>query len=310
VPIASAQLSNCAPEYANADGRPGREGYLTLAVGLQKYVELAVNLAMSLRIVDPKRSICLVHDDKVRLPPDADKYFDDFALMPEDPAYVGVMNKILLHHYSPYERTMFVDADCIMVRDTVDAYWNAFAGSGFNVLGGKVTRGHWGGHDARRVLRRFGAPFLVSMNSGVFYYERGQGAHRFFALVDDLYRKHAADISRIHQGRKDQYANEPILGLAMGLMEIEPQGIIPACGSLMVTTWRARRCCFDFVRGHASIEKPKGFYLNLPIRPLARGWVLHHPIFAHFVGIEPLAAYRALADQVRQLFNGIPRAAA
>lgn len=271
---------------------------------MQKYVELAVNLAMSVRIVDPERPICLVHDGQVRLPLDADKYSDDFVLMEHDPTYVGVMNKILLHHHSPYDRTMFVDADCIMVRNTVNAYWNVFAGSGFSVLGNKLTGGSWGGHDVAQTLRRFGAPFLVSMNSGVFYYERGQVAQRFFALTDDLYRKHACHISSIHQERKDQYANEPILGLAMGLMEMEPQKIIPGCGSLMVTTWRGRRCRFDLARRESRIEKPRGFLMNLPFRPLATGWVVHHPIFAHFVGVKPAALYRDLVDQVRGLFDG------
>jgi hypothetical protein len=283
-----------------------REGYLTLAVDLQKYVELAINLAMSLRIVDPKRPICLVHDAKVRLPQDVERYFDDFMLIREDPAYVGVMYKILLHHHTPYERTMFVDADCVMVREGVDSYWSAFAGTGFNVLGSKLTRGRWGGHDVTRVLRRFHAPFLVSMNSGVFYFDRGARADRFFALADHLYREHAREVSRIHQGRWHQFANEPILGLAMGLMEMEPQQIICDCGSLMVTTWRARRCRFDLAHRTARIEKPADFFLNLPLRPLARRWVVHHPIFAHFVGIEPRAIYRALANQTRELFDRLP----
>jgi hypothetical protein len=303
VPIDTSRPSDSVNSSAIAERK--REGYLTLAVELQKYVGLALNLASSLRIVDPKRAICLVHDHKVRLPRNVERYFDDLVLMREDSAYVGVMNKILLHDYTPYERTMFVDADCIMVRDGVDCYWSAFAGTGFNVLGGKLTRGRWGGHDVARVLRRFRAPFLVSMNSGVFYYEQGHRAQRFFALANDLFREHAAEISRIHQGRSHQFANEPILGLAMGLMGMEPQQIIPGCGSLLVTTWRARGCRFDLARRIARIEKPAGFFLNLPLRPLAKSWVVHHPIIAHFVGVEPRAMYCALANQARELFNGI-----
>jgi alpha-N-acetylglucosamine transferase len=92
------------------------QGYLTLAMGAQKYVEMAVVLGLSLKTFDPKRPVCLLHDKHVMLPAYAERIFDQTILVSDDTKYTGCMNKARLYDYSPFERTMFVDADCILMK--------------------------------------------------------------------------------------------------------------------------------------------------------------------------------------------------
>jgi hypothetical protein len=279
------------------------EGYVTLAIGLQKYVDMALKLAMSIKVIDPTRPLCLLHDDQVQLPGDAERYFDHIICIPPEPTHPGVMSRILIHRYTPYHRVMFVDADCILIRATVHDYWAAFFGAPFAILGRKVVRGRLRGHNVAQILRKFDAPYTVAMNAGVFYYEHGFESRRFFELVDVLYREHRSEITRIHQGRKSQYASEPLLGLAMGKLGIEPYPILRESGSLVVTTWRARRCEFDFNSQFSMIEKPVGYYFGAPLEALAKGWVIHYPVFAHFVGLKPREAYQRLVGQVERAFR-------
>jgi hypothetical protein len=49
------------------------QGYVTLAIGAQRYVDMAVVLGLSLKTFDPQRPVCLLHDQHVTLPPYAEK---------------------------------------------------------------------------------------------------------------------------------------------------------------------------------------------------------------------------------------------
>jgi hypothetical protein len=74
------------------------EGYLLLATGPAKYIEMARNLAASIRVMDARRRpVCLVHDEDAELSPDDRRFFDDYAVLPNDPLYPGFMNDCFFH---------------------------------------------------------------------------------------------------------------------------------------------------------------------------------------------------------------------
>ena len=60
---------------------PSGQGYVTLATGAQRYVDMAVVLALSLKTFDPKRPVCLLYDKHVTLPPYAERIFDQAILV-------------------------------------------------------------------------------------------------------------------------------------------------------------------------------------------------------------------------------------
>jgi hypothetical protein len=273
------------------------EGYITLALGSPAYLEMACDLARSLRYFDPGRRICLVHDYPSEALAEVAGLFDEYRKLEPRPGYLGCMNKIRLYDVSPYDRTMYIDADCLLVKDKIGDHWARMRGRPFCITGEKATSGRWNAVDIAQATAFFRIPYIVRMNSGVFYFEKSEAAEAFFADTHFLFATHRDDLSNIHKGRSGQYADEPILGTAMGRLGIEPYEGIPGAGSLMVTTWRARGCDFAPERSHSRIVKPTGFYFGLPL--VAKGWVHHSPTIAHFVGLSPRAAYERTAGFFR-----------
>ena len=274
------------------------QGYITIATGAQRYAEMAIVLGLSIKTFDAKRPVCLLHDDRVALPPYSDRIFDEAIELDPDGEYIGCMNKLRLYEYSPFDQTMFVDADCILMKSQVDSYWSHCAGMGFTLPGSSSSTGHWEKIDIESTCRRFNCSYVVVMNSGTLYFEKGPVGERLFEEVNRLYLNRRNELRRFHHNQLGQYADEPFLGVAMGRLGLEPVGIDERVGSWMVTTWRARRCLFDIDAGICSLEKPSAFWWSSQAR-FAKSWVRHSPIFVHFIGLKPRALYQRLEKQLR-----------
>jgi hypothetical protein len=280
-----------------------KQGYVTLALSQQKYVAMAVNLALSIRLSDPARPICLIHDDAVDITDDVRDTFDTLVLLPTDPLYVGVANKIRIYDVSPFQGTMFIDADCLLVRDDIDRHWKAASSSYFGMMGEKASTGTWARLDISETCRQFNIPYVAQIHSGVFYFHKCDEASRFFEKVNWLYRNHRHQVSMIHQGRKEQYADEPLFGVAMGMFGLSPVHWRPEEGSWIVTTWRARRCRIDPTTGIWSMEKPVGHWFGIPLPILAKGWVHHTPTIYHFIALEPRTDYERAVNHFVTAFR-------
>jgi hypothetical protein len=126
------------------------EGYVTLAMGSQRYFDIACMLALSLRFHDPARRICLLHDRHISLPAHAAAVFDDHVEIPIDETYFGYANKLRVGPLSPYDRTMFVDADCLLAKDDISRVWSNHTVQFFNMTGDVHTSGQWNALDIAR----------------------------------------------------------------------------------------------------------------------------------------------------------------
>ena len=273
------------------------EGYLLLATGPAKYVEMARNLAASLRVMDGTRRICLVHDEDYVLD-DADRrFFDDDAVLTSDPLYPGFMNKIRLYPTSPYQRAMFVDADCLLVKRDIDAYWEMTRPFPFAITGGRRTKGEWKGADVAQLLKQEGAPYLVQMNSGVFCFDRSPEAAVFFEGLNNFFLRRRGELEvGLHRGKPAQ-TDEIYIGLWMGLNGLDSCGGKIGENSWMVSTWRAFWMTIDPARGVSVMRKPKRSIAGIP-NPIA-GWDRLSPSFVHFILLKPHATYDRLARYFR-----------
>lgn len=269
------------------------QGYITLALDRERYVDMALNLARSLKYFDPGRPRCLVYNDKVRLPPEAASLFDHAVTLADQAGYIGCMNKLRLYDVTPFDETMYIDADCLLVKPDIDRHWNALSENYFGITGEKRTTGVWNNLEFEKVCKALSIPYVVQMNSGVFYFQKGDNSKRFFDRLHELFRDHRDLLSNIHQGRAGQYADEPFLGAAMGEFHLDPLGGTAKDGSLMVTTWRARNCHFDPAKGASRIDKPSSYWFGFPLLP--RGWVEHSPTIAHFIALKPQKTYEETA---------------
>jgi hypothetical protein len=286
------------------------QGYITIAAEHQRYVDMAVVLALSLKTCDPGRPVCLVYDDHVQLPPQVDRIFDHLVKLQPDPDYRGCLKKLRLDDWSPYERTMFIDADCLLMKAQVDTYWSACAGRGFAATGLMWTRGRWLGLDVERLCQRFDCPYVVILNTGTFYFEKGEPGTRFFAELRRLYADRRDELRRDHRGQAGYYADEPFFGVAMGRLGLEPVAEDARAGPWMLTTWRAQGLEFDADRGLSVVHTPSRHWLPATVRYVPRswvtflegsvaGWVKQSPVFLHFIGMKPKARYLEFAERVK-----------
>ncbi len=132
-----------------------------------------------------------MHDRNTEVPEEAHRLFDDFAVLSDDPAYRPILNKLRLFDFSPYDRSMFVDADCLLVRPDVSDYWRRCAGQPFAITGEVLTKGVWKGNQVSALMADYQASYVVKMNSGVFYFDKSSAAQHFFRELNAFYREHS-----------------------------------------------------------------------------------------------------------------------
>jgi hypothetical protein len=274
-----------------------RQGYAVLALGAQRYYEMAVTAALSLRLADPSRPVALLCDEG------ADeahtRWFDEAVTVPPDPGLVGVGNKLRLAHLVPFERSMVIDADCVVVKPDMERHWDRYGNRAVGLAGEAKRQGSWYGFDVGAVLGELAIPYLVEGNTGVLTFDRTAGSEAVGETALRLIRERS-DVFGLapHQGRAGQLSDEPFWGAALGAHGIEPVGYASGEGTIMATSWRARRQEADLRRGESLVEKPTGF--RVAGRLWAKGWVRHSPTVMHFIGLKPRALYARLSGEVRE----------
>lgn len=273
------------------------EGYLLLATGPEKYADMARNAAASIRVMDGKRRICLVHDERhVSLDDDA-LLFDSKSLMISDVLYPHVMNKIRLFEYSPFERTMFVDADCLLTKRDIQRWWDDCASNPVSFVGRKRTEGEWKGLDVAAIIRQEDAPYLAQINSGVFCFDNSKSSREFFSGLNHYYmRRHRELAVALHRGVPDQ-TDELYIGLWLGLNGMSVTKHQDGYDTWSNSTWRGFGFRFDPASGTSHFFKPTRNTFGIPNPVL--GFERLSPTFAHFVGLKPVRIYERLSSHFR-----------
>jgi hypothetical protein len=264
------------------------QGYVTIATGDRKYVDMAVYLAKSIFINDKKRPICLITDEHTKVNEQDAKWFSDIVRLPYQKGYEGCLNKLRIFEYSPFDETIFIDSDCLVVKKDMDRHWAKMRRDGFSIAGGKKTEGKWYNFDVSEVIKVLNIDYMCHMNSGLFYFNRNEASSRFFDTCKELVDKQKDLLACSHR-RETQLADEPFIGAAMGIHQIPPVGYTPDEGAIMITTVYARKCECDPVSGRSQIYKPNGFhFLN---RFFPKELVRHSPSVFHFVKLKPTHVY-------------------
>ncbi|MCW5773767.1 MAG: hypothetical protein KIT16_19150 [Rhodospirillaceae bacterium] len=162
-----------------------RCGYITVASGSRRYLDMAIDLALSLRAFDDK-PVALVLEDALRCtasPAELAVFDHLLALPPDFPAYLG---KLATPYVTPFERTFFVDADSVAVGPLGEV-WSALEGLGFAAQGKYVGRDDDYSHNqlsTAALCRHFGIARYLRHNSGVFYFENEAGKAVSQACLD------------------------------------------------------------------------------------------------------------------------------
>jgi hypothetical protein len=149
-------------------------GYLTIAAGRPRFLEMAVDMALSLR--EHTSLPIAIATDEALAGAAGDRYapvFDVVTRVP-DRFLDGRGLKYGSAEASPFEETMFVDADC-MVLGSLERWWSPLAEHDMAMLGELLTvqeNENHHGFSTRSLMRRFGLDRYLKTNSGIFCFRR------------------------------------------------------------------------------------------------------------------------------------------
>jgi hypothetical protein len=148
-----------------------------MAVGKPRYAEMAVDMALSLR-EHTDLPIAIAVDDALE-PTLSERYgevFDQIVALPQR-FLDGRALKYGTAAATPFDETMFVDADCL-VLSSLDDLWSILDGTGMVMVGRHLTpdedQNHHG-FSTRKLMRRFGLDRYLKTNSGIFLFRRETG---------------------------------------------------------------------------------------------------------------------------------------
>jgi hypothetical protein len=113
------------------------EGLITIAFDSERYVRMACALSLSYKRYNPSKPIAVVPDEKYS------KVLEQFfnVVIPRDLAYGrGVVQKLHVDLYSPFEKTLFVDSDCLFYKNP-ELVWRTYAHGPFCVRGWRYLTG-------------------------------------------------------------------------------------------------------------------------------------------------------------------------
>src|ERR1700730_1460945 len=161
---------------------------LTIATTQRLYLNMALNLARSFlnwNSMENDRFV-LATDLSVSLPSDL-AHVSVVQLKPGEFG-AGFSPKLYLDKLAPAKQTVFIDADCLCVRN-IQFIFDRFRGRPVSVVGGEITNGEWFG-DVRSVLDRLSLRALPKFNGGIYYLEPGEVASRVYGKARDLEKEY------------------------------------------------------------------------------------------------------------------------
>ena len=162
-----------------------RRAYLTLAVGDRRYLEMAADLALSLRAWTAL-PIVLAADDTLAARADASFGGVFTEVVRLEPRFLeGRARKFGVAAASRFDETIYVDSDCIVLSDPA-SLWDA-AGVGPVTMAGEMLgpadRAYHHGFATRGIMRELDLRAYFKTNSGVFHFRREGGREALEACL-------------------------------------------------------------------------------------------------------------------------------
>lgn len=259
---------------------PSSEGYILIAANKHHYLELAVSAACSLKYNDD-RPVALMISGGLSVPKCYSSLFDHIVAFDPGPPYDGMfVRRFVLEQYSPFARCMHIDADCLLIGDNIDRFWNLFSDRPFGVMANLKTSGkcYRDTLDIDEVVQAGLAPGVYITNWGVFYYEntgnnivlqKGRELLEMMLNDDEAFKTS-------YFSRPGQLSDEPLWGIGLAQTEIDvPEHNYGAL--LQLTSPNTSKHQFDFAG--------RKFHARKGGIPKATGEIYH------FAAMNPLDGY-------------------
>jgi hypothetical protein len=145
-----------------------------MAVRKSRYLEMSVDMALSLR-EHTRHPISLAADRELAAAARRSypTVFDSVELV-EERFLVGRAFKYGAAAATPFEETIFIDADCLVLA-SLDGLWSVLDASDMAMVGQQLTSADdetHHGFSTRRLMRRFHLDRYLKTNSGLFCFRR------------------------------------------------------------------------------------------------------------------------------------------
>jgi len=148
------------------------------------YVTQAYALALSIKHFCPGEKVCLITNDNI--PQKQQQAFDDIVDIPwEDQSKDSdwkIENRWKIYHASPYDRTIVMDSDMLVLSD-IRHWWQELEKRKlFYVSNVKTYRDEQVTSDFYR--KTFTANNLPNLYAGIHYFEKSDEAKKFYTLLE------------------------------------------------------------------------------------------------------------------------------
>lgn len=192
-----------------------KRGFVTIATGNIKYHKMANILLKSYRVTSKNPMPFAIITDK------KNKYtelFDDVII---DINCTGsYMDKLELLINSPYDETIFIDADCIAFND-LNKYWTILNGENdFSCFGNTYPIDSKKGFFDSKNITDYSTVIKkeIDLHGGIYYIRKGEICNRMYLYSKDIIKNYS-----LYKFRKfNKPADEPILALTMAIENINP----------------------------------------------------------------------------------------
>lgn len=191
-----------------------KTGVMTMAYGPEPYIRMAKGMARSVRLRNPGTKLAIVTD---RPPASMRRWFD--ILIPLNPDFgPGLAQKLNLDSYTPFDQTLYIDAD-FLVFGKLESVWNQFEGiEGFGLFGRYMEPGeeHYAINDLTMYKMKLGITRMVMSNTGILYFDHSPKADQVFETARGI----ADDGARlgVQQHPVGFFNDEPIFGAAVEML--------------------------------------------------------------------------------------------
>lgn len=190
------------------------KGFVTLAVGDEKYYKLAVNLLKSYKYNTSNPVPFAIIADRVN------KYtqlFDKTVLLRE--ASCSYMDKLTMLNNPPFDENVFIDADCLAYKD-INKFWDYFPEKGVTCFGKALPlTSHEGWFEITDIGEyKEKIEFIPQMHGGIIFFKKDK-------LTNLIYQT-ALSIAKDYKCYRFKYfenpADEPIIALSMAVNGSKP----------------------------------------------------------------------------------------
>lgn len=190
------------------------KGFVTLAVGNEKYYRLAENLLKSYKYKTSDPMPFAIVADRCN---EVTQQFDKVVLL--DKPTCSYMDKLEMLNHPPFDENIFIDADCL-VYGNINQYWNHFPAKGVTCFGKSLPLTS---HDGWFMIDDIGAyknkiSFIPQLHGGIIFFNDDDLTRYIYSLAVTI----SENYSQYRFKYFDEPADEPVLALSMAVNQSLP----------------------------------------------------------------------------------------